>query len=392
MNDASTARSINCICSLLRGESQPFQGHQPDQTAEAFMRLARAHGVTTLLDERLSMGDLGDAWPASIRADCHEDALGRAMQELAIRAELLRVLAALGAAGVRPLILKGTALAYQVYPRPALRMRGDTDLLVPDEVVATTAAVLDGFGYVRGPHSNGVIVSSQATWSRIDTLGVRHDLDVHWRINNSLVLSREISYGELDGRAVPVLALGPDARALALPDALLFACMHRAGHVNTIYYSGDDVMIGGDRLIWFYDMHLLLQAMSVPEQQEFLRLATAKRMRTVCADALRRTRDFFGTAIPPSVQSALDASTGLEPSARYLAGRRVNQVIGDLVAAPDWQFRLRWLHEFCFPAADYMLAKYPQASIQWLPALYARRAVEGVSKIFRSGGAGHPRF
>jgi len=392
MNDVSTATFIELVCSLLRGESKPYRAHHPGETAETFLRLARAHGVTPLLDERFSVGDLDDAWPASIRAACHDDALARAMQELATRAELMRVLAAFGAAGVRPLILKGTALAYQVYPRPALRMRGDTDLLVPSGATEPAAAVLDQLGYLRGPYSNGEAVSCQATWNRTDTLGAEHDLDVHWRSSNSQVLARELSYEDLAARAVAIPALGPDAWTLDAADTLLYACMHRAGHVNTIYYSGEDVMVGGDRLIWFYDMYLLLRAMSATDLEAFVERATEKQMRAICADALQRTNDCFKTEIPPFVLEGLRVSGAEEPSARYLAGRRANQVVGDLVAAPDWRFRLRWLREFCFPAADYMHAKYAEASVQWLPILYARRAAEGTRKLLSRRGAGHPRF
>ena len=392
MNEGTDAWVIDVVCALMRGESPPCGATWSGASIEQFLNLVRAHGVTPLLDERFSQGDLSATWPEPVRNACHDDALASAMQELAVRAELVRVLESLDKAGVRPLILKGSALAYQVYPRPALRMRGDTDLFVPDEAVGATVAVLEEFGYARGPHSNGVAVSCQATWSRTDSLGVRHDLDVHWRANNSQVLSREVSYRELDRRAVLVPELGPHARTLSPPDALLFACMHRAGHVNTIFYSGEDVMVGGDRLIWFYDIHLMLQVMSIQEQEEFLQLATMKRMRTVCMDALQRTRDCFGTHVPSSVLEALDAQGETEPSARYLTGRRFNQVVGDLVAAPDWRFRLSWLREFCFPAADYMRAKYPQASIHWLPVLHARRAVEGARKLLSRHGAGHQRF
>jgi len=392
MNDASTARSIDLVCSLLRGESRPGRLFGTEQTAEMFLRLVRAHGVTPLLDERFSVGDLDDAWPASIREACHEDALGRAMQELAIRAELMRVLAAFGAAGVRPLILKGTALAYQVYPRPALRMRGDTDLLVPSGVAETAAAVLDQLGYLRGPYSNGEAVSCQATWSRTDTLGAKHDLDMHWRPSNSQVLARELSYEDLATRAVAVPSLGPNAWTLDAADTLLYACMHRAGHVNTTYYSGEDVMVGGDRLIWFYDMHLLLQVMPASDLEAFVERATQKRMRAICADALQRTHECFGTEIPPFVLEGIRVTGVEEPSARYLTGRRANQVVGDLMAAPDWRFRLKWLREFCFPGADYMHAKYAGSSIRWLPVLYARRAAEGARKRLTHRGAGHQRF
>ena len=53
--------------------------------------------------------------------------------ELLRKRELLEVLRALDDAGVAPLLLKGAALAYSIYPSPVLRPRADTDLLIPDD-------------------------------------------------------------------------------------------------------------------------------------------------------------------------------------------------------------------------------------------------------------------
>lgn len=383
---------VGAICSLLRGEAAEWPGGVADRDVDGFLSLARAHGVTALLDGKLAAGGAGKDWPESVRQACRQDALAWAMQELAGRAELSRVLGALAVADVAPLILKGTALAYTHYAAPALRARGDTDLLIPTGSAEACTDVLEGLGYVRGPYSNGEVVSCQATWSRTDTIGVEHHLDVHWRASNSRVLAREFSYDELLARARPVPALGPDARTLAPPDALLFACAHWAGHVNTTYYSGEDIFVGGDRLIWLYDMHLLLRAMSTDEVNQFCALAGERRLREICLRAITLTRKCLGTPIPPAALEVLGSPGPAERSARYLAGRRANQMLGDFVSMEDWTTRLKWLKELGFPDERYMLHKYPQARIRWLPVLYVRRAFEGARKVLLRRGAGHTRF
>jgi hypothetical protein len=395
------------ICALLRGESPAWPAglaSSDDGRIGAFLATARTHGVTPLLDARFVRSDGpssnlpgGDGtsgsgtcgWPDAIRRACHDEALAQTAHELARGRELARVLAAFTAAGVAPLILKGAALAYSHYPSPALRPRGDTDILVPPAAATLSERVLRELGYTRGGGVSGDLVSYQAAWSRTDPIGQVHHVDVHWRISNSQILAKALTYDELAGRAQAVPALGPHARVPAPVDALLFACMHRAGHVNVPYDAVDETFIGGDRLIWLYDMHLLVGAMSVPELEDFVRRATAKRLKTICLDALERTRECFATPIPQAVLAGLQPAGIAEPSARYLTGRRGWQMLGDFLALDGWSTRLQWLKELGFPAPDYMHRKYSDATICWLPVLYARRAASGLRKaLFRRGPDG----
>ena len=246
-------------------------------------------------------------------------ALSGAMLELARRAEIRKVIDALVAAGAAPLLLKGATLAYSHYPNPALRPRADTDLLIPPDRRAAAAAALAALGYAKDAGIEGEFVSYQATWSRETGNGIGHYLDVHWRINNSQMLARVLNYDELAARAVSLSPLGPNARALGDVDALLFACLHRAGHANAPYYTGD-VAHCGDRAIWLYDIHLLFARMSGAEQDDFAARAVAKRIRTICADAMQRSAEWFGTPIPQRVADILHAPGPVEPSARYLSG------------------------------------------------------------------------
>jgi hypothetical protein len=85
------------------------------------------------------------------------DSLARKLQNEAVTAsaldllgerELRKVLISLVEYGVRPLLLKGASLAYTVYPSPALRPRGDTDLLVREGDLPRVAQILRKLGYV----------------------------------------------------------------------------------------------------------------------------------------------------------------------------------------------------------------------------------------------------
>ena len=397
MPDASDIRryarpAAGTLSCLLRGEGCDWPFPDGREDVEALLFIARAHGVTPLLDDRFSQGVEAVGCPACFLTACHEDAVGGAMLELATLAEIPRVLAALSEAGIAALVLKGSALAYTHYPRSALRPRGDTDLLVPAEAVAQAAGVFATLGYVREPDAHGEAVSGQATWSRTDRAAVRHCVDLHWRASNRRSLARAFDYRELRAGAKGIPALGPDALGLRPAEALLFACAHRAAHVNTPTYLDDDAMTGGDRLIWLYDIHLLVSRMSPAELGELVELAGARKLKSITLDALRRTTACLATPVPADVLEELARPGPMEPSARYLTGRRARQLFGDFLELEDWPTRLRWLREMSFPDAAYLRRQYPSREDSWLPLLYLRRLVDGAGRVTRRRGAGPPRF
>ena len=376
----------NRICTVLREEPIDWPVADGPSDVSRFLVLARYHGVVPLLNERLSTALKRLSWPAEIREACKMDTVLEAMFELARRPELSRVLRALGDADVRPLILKGAALAYSHYANPAFRHRSDTDLLILPSARPKTEEVLRSQGYARVESMTGNLISQQATWRREDSLGIVHALDVHWRINNSPILWGLFTYDELASRATPLAPLGNAARGLSPVHALLFSCIHRAGHVNALYFAEGKTYWGGDRLIWLYDMHLIIGRMSDAEHAEFVALASTKQLKKICLDALKLCVECFSTRIPMHVMTDLTPSGRAEPSARYLSGGPARQMLGDFISIRTMRDRARWLGEIAFPPSEYMHRKYANAMLRWLPLLYARRAAHGLRRL----AAPHP--
>ena len=109
------------ICAVLRGEGVAWPGAQAGVEVEAFLARADHHGTLPLLGDRLNDRATSEAWPESIRTRCTAEALSGAAWELAQRSETRRLLAAFRAAQLKPLILKGAALACSHYAHPGLR-------------------------------------------------------------------------------------------------------------------------------------------------------------------------------------------------------------------------------------------------------------------------------
>jgi hypothetical protein len=95
--------------------------------------------------------------------------------------------------GVQPVLFKGTALAYGLYPGPALRSRGDTDLIVSFVDRVRVAEALEGLGFVRDAGVSGDFIRAHANFTLTEADGSSHHLDLHWRINNSQLLALALS-------------------------------------------------------------------------------------------------------------------------------------------------------------------------------------------------------
>ena len=97
----------------------------------SLIEAAVRHRVLLLLGWTLrAAGRLHDSPPEFV--ETFQRAERAAVIEDVVRhTELVHVLEELSAAGVRALLFKGAALAHRHYPAAYLRVRADTDLLVP---------------------------------------------------------------------------------------------------------------------------------------------------------------------------------------------------------------------------------------------------------------------
>jgi hypothetical protein len=370
----------NIICAVIRGEHPNWPSFGDDSyLPQVFLERGSYHGVQVLLHEHLQKSEL----PAAILLELRQQAVGAAMRELRGQQLLGHVLAALVTIDVEPVLFKGTALAYSLYSSPVERTRGDTDLIIAADSLASVDAALTGMGYVRDLAVSGEFVSYQASYSQTTVDGSLHTLDLHWRINNSEVLANLFSYEELRTQAQRLPKLSPLAIGAGPVHALLLACMHRATHKQNPYYVDDVAHYGGDRLIWLYDIHLLAGSLDSVQWHEFLRLSEKKGLRAVCLEGMEHTRDYFHTEFPQEVIAALRRASAAELPAIYLGGSRLRQQWMDFRAISGTGNKLRFLRESLFPSEAYIRHKYPEARPSWLPWLYVRRAFGGVAKKLR---------
>lgn len=366
----ATSANTPLICALLRGESPACASAVRGDDVEAFVRDARYHGVTLLLDARFHAMD-ERTWPAAIRHACQRDALVHSVSEPKRRTELERVLAGLAGAGLAPLLLKGTGLAYSHYPNPALRPRADCDLLVAPAERAAATAILQALGYRRVAGPAGAAVGFQVALLHEDAHGATHNVDLHWRLSDLQSFAWLFTGEELAAAAVPVPALGPHARRLGDVHALVLALLHRAG--SNLQSPGF-----GDRLIWLYDVHLLVEAMGTEHRARFCRLVEDRRIVAIASDGLRRCASCFRSPCVAALADELDRSAVVGSGARLLDAHGAHREWLELRAIPTMAARVRYVATRLFPSGEYLRERFPDAAERTLPVLHARRWLAGL--------------
>jgi hypothetical protein len=342
-------------------------------SADDLIEICDEEELSPLAYHRLAASNT-DVWPDAVREALADRARAYAGEELLRGVETRAVVQALAQAGVPPILIKGTPLAYTVYDAPQLRPRSDTDVLIAAKDVDRARSVMSSLGYATTVYCSDLF--SQFEVQKVDRFGVLHAFDVHWSISTQPVFAGVLEYDELLARAVPVPALGDLAMAPRAVDALLLACVHPVMHHRNV-----------ERVLWTYDVHLLASMMAPEELEEMALLARTREVAGVCAYQLRLAQTTFGTAVPDAVFASLACAGQREASAAYLAPGRTwrDELFSSVRGLRSTGARARLLREVLFPSPGYMLDAYGLRGTTrgpWLlPALYVHRNVRGLWKI-----------
>jgi hypothetical protein len=289
--------------------------------------------------------------------------------------DLADVLESLGKRGIETLILKGAALAYEIYPSPELRPRGDCDLLIAETSIEPAGEVLSAMGFTEMVTSDDEHAIRQAVFMRSGAMGVRHTYDIHWAVANTPLFASVLRFEELCERSVAVPKLAPHARALSLADALLLACIHRVAHHHD-----------SDRLIWLVDIAFLRDRMTAEDHRAFWRRAAEGRVVAICSRSIALANEWLSRPPHDLAEEWLSASEiDREEPSRVFLDRDLTRG-GVLIAslrALSWRERIERLWQLGFPPADFVQTSFRTRSRILLPLLYVYRALRGIARLFK---------
>jgi hypothetical protein len=248
----------------------------------ALLEQARDHGVLGVLAGALAHA--GVTLPAACAKDIDRHNAIATLWHEHQRGILAELAGALGAARLPVVALKGPLLAERLYPRPADRHSVDLDLLVAERDLDGALAVLTASGWdrERGPLAE----YSRRHHHHLQLLRPgASPLELHFRarVGFGTVYPSEdlIARGRRCGWPIdcPLLVLSPE-------DEFLYLAVHAAGH-------------GFSRLMWLYDLKLLLRAEPALDWSLVEARARQVRVLPVAQFACRLLHERLGVALPP---------------------------------------------------------------------------------------------
>lgn len=362
-----------CARACLANEKLPrWPESWPLENSGAAAARIKFHGIALLLIQRDSAPD---GWPDAVIRAVRDEARMQALWEASHHAAMRPLVEALAAAGIGAAALKGTAIGYGYHADPAVRRRGDTDLLLHGAERGAARAVLSACGF--GP--DGDRGPTQEPWSITQRDGFTHEVDVHWRINGSLAVSMALERLAFESRIVPLPRLSPSALALGAIDNLILTCVNRYSHQAFGYHVENDRPADGDRLIWAVDMRLLTAGFSPQDWAQLAELAIASGCVRVLSDGLAFAQANVGLALPEGFLGGLVSSGGAEPVAAYLAEpSHIKRLRSDLAAVTNPGELGDLLRLRLIPGRRFMDERYPDAQHWPLWALHLRRMAGSV--------------
>ena len=371
-----TSEQLRYACAqAILGDPGPLLLLSHGEPQEQLIPFITRHGVAALIYDTLTRTGVEEVPQTGVLHALQRLTRLQAARSLMQEAELKTLDLALEKVAIPCLTLKGTPLAYNVYPSPALRARADIDLLFDDADIILARRLLMELGYTCQPAvtplAQSVYLTTQLTCTRCVEQQIRGVVDAHWRVSNSLIFANAFPFAELEQTAVPVGSLDRVIRAPNLIHCLLIACFHRLTEPHR------------DRLLWTYDIHLLIERLTPFELDRALDIAIDRRLASVLLDGLTTARDTFQSAVEGERLRRLEeAKTKTpEPAERFLKARNnLGRRVADFQSLSSWRRRLHMLGVTLFPPKSYLELQGLRVDRVPLLWLHLQRWTQGLKK------------
>jgi hypothetical protein len=299
------------------------------------LSLARRHGVVPLIYKQMQahVGSYPSLKPSlSLFAEAYHRI---AYRNMLMSAELLRIVALLGEAGITARAFKGPALALLAYGDITMRQFGDLDLLVKVEDRQRAVAWMRQNGYL--PEIMLKKSTEALFFASVNVLGFRNPsngirIELHWELfpKNYAV---DWHAGRLWAAEGSLSLNHHPLPVLADKHRLLYLSIHGAKHLF-------------ERLEWVCDIDRVVRCMPkaawAPLLEEAGQMGT---MRMLCL-GLECSRRFLGTPLPETVMQWIEKDPLLPVLVRKIVchaySKEVPQKRGHATFLLLWQMRERY--------------------------------------------------
>ncbi len=339
---------------------------------------AQRHGLGPLLFAALKKNAWLAQLPADVAARLQTMYYRTRVGNLLTFQELGRCLEGFQREQIPVALLKGSALIAQLYPDPGMRPLGDVDLLIPYEAATRAQTLLVGRGYephIEVANEFGHRFSNERSFL---LKGKRSEcIDLHWHLFGLPYYRQRTSIDWFWQRTTTIDLAGQPARVFTPTAQLLYLSAHSALHH------------GGRRLLWLYDIALLLaRCRDEIAWEELVQSAQEFGLVRPLKMTLSQVQAVWGVSMPAGVKRRLDV---VRPTLqeRYVfavttAQRPDLRLLVDGLSLPGPQAKLGYWRRQVFPEPGWMKARYQIADLRLLPFFYIWRMIKGIYAISRS--------
>lgn len=186
---------------------------------------------------------------------------------------------ALRDAGIDALVLKGAALAENLYGPDLERGYFDVDLMITPTARAASAQVLSTLGYTNVIAERGIddvagVLHAEA-WSRLDADIGNVMIDLHWKLYGAMA-PPEVAWDTLRSGAESMTLAGQVVSRLGRPALALHTALHLAQHGPEDAKAAADLRLGlarWDQDVWRDAAQLAVELVAVDAFATGLRLS-----------------------------------------------------------------------------------------------------------------------
>jgi hypothetical protein len=340
-----------------------------------WLKSVEKHGLSSLIFSQLRTCESQIRPPAEIFAALRTAYFEEAARIMIRRTQLDNLLRWLDAAGIRPLILKGSALGETIYADRFQRPSADIDILVRkgDYETARTILLENGYRSKRGDRSLEMAWSCDEEFMpAVDEAARQYVVELHWALTSHADQLAKIDSDSLSARAEKVNGLNHNFRVLNPVDALVHASLH-------LFYKH----ITEPRLIWLYDIHLLAcRIESLGLWYEAIAQSQQWQARLALQNCLNMARRWFDTPFPDEVNDPAFKPADLEETQLYNLviyqlehGRReawLKKHLFQLKRLKGWD-KFHYLKSRLFPTRQEIEANYPRLRLWPGPLVHIGR-------------------
>ena len=315
------------------------------------------HGVAPLIFTKLNrFGYLGQL-PGQVQSFYRDQYYQSAVDNILLLDELNRILTPLRDAGIAVMLLKGISLVEKIYPDPALRPMTDIDLMVHSDDLSKVTKIFRRLGYTEQKSTYHLVFSRGSPKNLV--------VEIHWNMINSN-LATPISEEEWIWNDAVFDGI---AYRLRLEKELLYL----AGHISIQHQ--DPV----PRLIWLYDLHLLIEKnMNTLDWDFLLQNTRLLGWGRGLSSTLLKTVEFFPSEINHQIPGILPDQVDLE-----IGSREFQRIIHRTLRNMNFWRGIKTIKGLVFPGFHYMQWRYHLASRKAILLYYPRRWFELVRVVIK---------